>query len=77
MPIERCDSIRNKYKKKKSQTSEEKPTFKKNVNENKGGFDKKTFVKKISKMNITETNWNINQLGDINTYPEALEVEAD
>ena len=76
-PNEHRDSIRNKYKKKKSQTSEEEPPVKKNVNENKGGFDKKTFVKKISKMNITETNWNINQLGDINTYPEALEVEAD
>ena len=41
------------------------------------GFNKKNFVRRLSKMNITETNWNINQLGDINTYPESLEIEAD
>ena len=26
-------------------------------------------------MNITSSNWNINQLGDINTYSEVIEIE--
>ena len=37
-------------------------------------FDKK-YARRLSKMNISSTNWNINQLGDINTYPDAMEVE--
>ena len=40
----------------------------------KDNVDKK-FARRLSKMNITSTNWNINQLGDINTYPDAMEVE--
>ena len=70
-------SVRNKYKKKRSQATEEEAPVKKKENENKGGYDKKNFVRRISKLNITETNWNINQLGDISTYPEAMDVEAD
>ena len=35
----------------------------------------KKYARKLSKMNISSTNWNINQLGDINTYPDAMEVE--
>ena len=37
-------------------------------------FNKK-YARKLSKMHITSTNWNINQLGDINTYPDAMEIE--
>ena len=97
------NSIRNKYKKKKSEQimedlkKEEKlRNSKPNNNQNNFNrkqskkdkdfktkksndgsniqFDKK-FARRISKMNITSTNWNINQLGDINTYPDAMEVE--
>ena len=35
----------------------------------------KSYARRLSKMNITSSNWNINQLGDINTYPEVIEVE--
>ena len=42
--------------------------------DNNNQFDKK-FARRLSKMNITSTNWNINQLGDINTYPDAMQVE--
>ena len=35
----------------------------------------KSYARRLSKMNITSTNWNINQLGDINTYPEVIDVE--
>ena len=102
------NSIRNKYKKKKSEQIMEnikkeeklrnsklnnpkennqknninrKPSKKGNdfkkrkSNENSNfQFDKK-FSRRLSKMNITSTNWNINQLGDINTYPDAMEIE--
>ena len=81
------NSIRNKYKKRKSQTTGEESKeneIKQNTNkienneqnENKE-FNKKNFVKEVSKMNFTETNWNINQLGDVRTYPESLLIEAD
>ena len=49
----------------------------KNKNSNKEtnpSFDKK-YARKLSNMNISSTNWNINQLGDINTYPDAMEIE--
>ena len=75
------DSIRNKYKKRKSQMMEEEEkrkktnSFKKEKEKEEGGFNKKNFVRRLSKMNITETNWNINQIGDINTYPETIVVE--
>ena len=36
----------------------------------------KSYARRLSKMNITSSNWNINQLGDINTYPEVIEVEG-
>ena len=35
----------------------------------------KSYARRLSKMNITSINWNINQLGDINTYPEVMDVE--
>ena len=47
---------------------------KKSGDESNNQFDKK-YARKLSKMNISSTNWNINQLGDINTYPDAMEVE--
>ena len=93
------NSIRNKYKKRKSQKIMEnqnedklrnakpieddyikkkpsKKTHEFSSKKSKDGstFDKK-FARKLSKMHITSTNWNINQLGDINTYPDAMEVE--
>ena len=105
------NSIRNKYKKRKSQLEaekkreEEKNIFKakpnnSNNNENKNksnnlGSKKssefkskksglknndnsninKSYARKLSKMNITSTNWNINQLGEIFTYPEIIFIE--
>ena len=103
------NSIRNKYKKRKSEQIMEnmkkeeklrnsKPNNNNNDNysqnninrksskknnefrsrkmneDNNNQFDKK-FARRLSKMNITSTNWNINQLGDINTYPDAMQVE--
>ena len=47
---------------------------KKSGDESNNHFDKK-YARRLSKMNISSTNWNINQLGDINTYPDAMEVE--
>ena len=47
---------------------------KKSGDEFNNNFDKK-YARRLSKMNISSTNWNINQLGDINTYPDAMEVE--
>ena len=44
-------------------------------NETNPQFDKK-FVRRLSKIKITSTNWNINQLGDMNIYPDAMEVEG-
>ena len=35
----------------------------------------RSYARRLSKINITSSNWNINQLGDINTYPEVIEVE--
>ena len=34
-----------------------------------------SYARKLSKMNITSTNWNINQLGEIFTYPEIILIE--
>jgi len=34
-----------------------------------------SYARKLSKMNITSTNWNINQLGEIFTYPEIIFIE--
>ena len=78
------NSIRNKYKKRKSEqimenlkNEEQLRNEKINIHRKpskKDNVDKK-FARRLSKMNITSTNWNINQLGDINTYPDAMEVE--
>ena len=43
--------------------------------ENNPQFDKK-YARRLSKIKITSTNWNINQLGDKNIYPDAMEVEG-
>ena len=79
------NSIRNKYKKRKSEQimenlkkEEQLRNEKKNIQRKpskKGNDVDKKFARRLSKMNITSTNWNINQLGDINTYPDAMEVE--
>ena len=96
------NSIRNKYKKRKSEQIMEdmkkeeklrnsKPNNNNNINrkssnkgngfrsrkntdENNNQFDKK-FARRLSKMKITSENWNINQLGDISTYPDAMQIE--
>ena len=34
------------------------------------------YARRLSKMNISSTNWNINQLGDMLTYPDVMEIEA-
>ena len=51
-----------------------------NGNENKdtnnGQFNMKSYARRLSKMNISSTNWNINQLGDMLTYPDVMEIEA-
>ena len=44
--------------------------------ENNGQFNMKNYARRLSKMNISSTNWNINQLGDMLTYPDAMEIEA-
>ena len=43
---------------------------------NNGQFNMKKYARRLSKMNISSTNWNINQLGDMNTYPDVMEIEA-
>ena len=96
------NSIRNKYKKKKSgqimdnnqnevKLRNSKPNIenqKDNINKNtrrgselnsntnkdNSNIDKK-YARRLSKIHLTSTNWNINQLGDINIYPDAMEVE--
>ena len=45
-----------------------------NTNKDNSNIDKK-YARRLSKIHLTSTNWNINQLGDINTYPDAMEVE--
>lgn len=47
-----------------------------NENSNKGTFNMKSYARRLSKMNISSTNWNINQLGDMLTYPDVMEIEA-
>ena len=44
--------------------------------ESNGQFNMKNYARRLSKMNISSTNWNINQLGDMLTYPDAMEIEA-
>ena len=72
------NSIRNKYKKKKSQMEieekikEEESKNKKDRSENAN----KKFARKLSKMNFSSKNWNINQLGEISTYPIVIEIEG-
>ena len=63
----------NNINKKPSRKSKEFKSKKSNDEIN-PSFDKK-YARRLSKMNISSTNWNINQLGDINTYPDAMEVE--
>jgi len=64
------------YNKKPSNYEDQKN--RKNININIDGtntqFDRK-FVRRLSKMKISSTNWNINQLGDMKTYPDVLDVE--
>ena len=104
------NSIRNKYKRKKTEEIEKKsknedklrttPKYNNNINnninntgkpsdgynkkrskninnenKNNGTFNMKSYARRLSKMNISSTNWNINQLGDIFTYPDVMEVE--
>ena len=44
--------------------------------ESNGPFNMKNYARRLSKMNISSTNWNINQLGDMFTYPDAMEIEV-
>jgi hypothetical protein len=90
------NSIRNKYKRKKTEEIEKKkqndeklratPKYnnynnkkgkdqKENKDKNTGQFNMKNYARRLSKMNITTTNWNINQLGDIRIYPDVMEIE--
>ena len=111
------NSIRNKYKKKKTEELEKKlqntknedklksipknTNFSNNMNsgkqnesyykrrnnnnnniynekENKDNnkhFNIKSYARRLSKMNLSSTNWNINQLGDLLTYPDVMEIE--
>ena len=109
------NSIRNKYKRKKTEELEKKlqnenklkatPKYNNNFNNNtsnvpnqnsgssrkrskninngnenkdtnNGQFNMKSYARRLSKMNISSTNWNINQLGDMLTYPDVMEIEA-
>ena len=47
----------------------------KNSNDDEDPRFNKKYARRLSKLKISSTNWNINQLGDINTYPDALEIE--
>ena len=49
---------------------------KENKDKNNGQFNMKNYARRLSKMNISSTNWNINQLGDMLTYPDVMEIEA-
>jgi phenylalanyl-tRNA synthetase alpha subunit len=49
---------------------------KENKDKNNGQFNMKNYARRLSKMNISSTNWNINQLGDMLTYPDVTEIEA-
>ena len=49
---------------------------KENNNSNNGQFNMKNYARRLSKMNISSTNWNINQLGDMLTYPDVMEIES-
>ena len=108
------NSIRNKYKKKKTEELEKKiqnyknedklksipknNNFNNNINnsgkssdnnkrrnnntnnekENKDNnrhFNMKSYARRLSKIHLSSTNWNINQLGDILTYPDVMEIE--
>ena len=90
------NSIRNKYKRKKTEEIEKKkqndeklratPKYnnynnkkgkdqKENKDKNTSQFNMKNYARRLSKMNITTTNWNINQIGDIRTYPDVMEIE--
>ena len=65
------------YSKKTSNHSDKKDNDE-NININIDGTDtqfNRKFVRRLSKMKISSTNWNINQLGDVRTYPDAIEVE--
>ena len=92
------NSIRNKYKKKKTEEFEKKlqnsknedklksipknnnfnniNNEKENKDNNKQHFNMKNYARRLSKMNLSSTNWNINQLGDMLTYPDVMEIEA-
>ena len=65
------------YSKKTSNHSDKKDNDE-NININIDGTDtpvNRKWVRRLSKMKISSTHWNINQLGDIRTYPDAIEVE--
>jgi hypothetical protein len=67
----------NNYSK-KSSTHSDKNDDDENININIDGTDtplKRNYVRRLSKMKISSTNWNINQLGDNRTYPDVIEVE--
>ncbi len=67
----------NNYSKKTSNHSDKKDNDE-NININIDGTDtpvNRKWVRRLSKMKISSTHWNINQLGDIRTYPDAIEVE--
>jgi ADP-ribosylation factor GTPase-activating protein 2/3 len=71
----------SKYNNKENNNINKKPSRKSKEFKSKNNIDDtnpssyKKYARKLSKMNISSTNWNINQLGDINTYPDAMEVE--
>ena len=78
------NAYESKYSKKKSnegninkkskKKGNEFKTKKSNDESNNLPFDKQ-YARRLSKMNISSTYWNINQLGDIGTYPDAMEIE--
>ena len=79
------NSIKKKKKKKKTEELEKKiqnyknedklKSIPKNKDNNKH-FNMKSYARRLSKIHLSSTNWNINQLGDILTYPDVMEIEA-
>ena len=68
------DNKSNNLGSKKSSEFKSKKSGLKNKDESSATINM-SYARKLSKMNITSTNWNINQLGEINTYPEIIFIE--
>ena len=65
------NSIRNKYKQKAELINEKKSPI------NDSNEKQYLNIKNINNFNITEDNWNINQLGEVEIYEKIKYIELD